>query len=139
MTTEPRLYATRAVTRAGLVPAPRSPRDTPRPPSSPSSPAGADSGDAGTPKSRPVTPELLYSNVVAGSLDSSEERGDSLARSAGQGVQVGSTNSSVSDVPLLTRDVDFGTRELLDDSAAGHGRPGSCSSGPDARGQGEPG
>ncbi|KAJ7218443.1 hypothetical protein GGX14DRAFT_390213 [Mycena pura] len=109
MTTRPSRYLTRAAVNAGLAEAPEIPRDTPRPPSPSGSQAGADSRDAGTPKSRPVTPELLYSKVVMGSLVPSNGRGGSPVSFQEHGGSTGrvSASAQLSELPSPTRDVGF--------------------------------
>ncbi|KAJ7836126.1 hypothetical protein B0H14DRAFT_3705459 [Mycena olivaceomarginata] len=101
MTTDPNRHHTRAATREGIFPAPKLPRDTP---SSPGSPAGAHRA-TGSLNSRPVTPELSYSDVVAASLS----RGVSSVPVIGQDDDSGNASASViTELPSLTRDIDFG-------------------------------
>ncbi|KAJ7230898.1 hypothetical protein B0H12DRAFT_1077304 [Mycena haematopus] len=102
MTTDPNSHHTRAATRAGVYPAPKLPRDTPSPTSSSRSPTGSLGGATGSPKTRPVTPELLYSTVASAV---SLSRGVSPV----QGDLPGSPSvSALSELPSLHRDVDFG-------------------------------
>ncbi|KAJ6518590.1 hypothetical protein C8R45DRAFT_1084705 [Mycena sanguinolenta] len=107
MTADPNNHHTRAATRAGIYPAPKLPRDTPSPTSSSSPPSPkvrVFTGATGSPKTHPVTPELLYS-AVASAL--------SLSRrvSPVQGV-VRSIPSALSEpLPSLSRDVDFSRAE----------------------------
>ncbi|KAJ7718047.1 hypothetical protein B0H16DRAFT_1797887 [Mycena metata] len=100
MATDPDRHHTRAATRAGILPAPKLPRDTPSTRTSPSEAQRA----TGSHKSRPVTPELSYSDVVAASLT----RGVSPAALEGQGEVSGAASASaLSELPPLTQDVDW--------------------------------
>ncbi|KAJ6457832.1 hypothetical protein C8R47DRAFT_1203327 [Mycena vitilis] len=102
MTADPNRHHTRAATLAGVFPAPKLPRATP---SAPSSPSGAH-GSTGSPKSRPVSPALLYSDVVAASLS----RGVSPAAPEGQGDVSGTASvGALSELLSLSRDVDYGS------------------------------
>ncbi|KAJ7075027.1 hypothetical protein B0H15DRAFT_806475 [Mycena belliarum] len=103
MSTDPKRRHTRAATTAGIFPAPKLPRDTPSP--TPPSSRASVSGVTGSPKSRPVTPELLYS-VVASAVSLS--RGVSPVACEGQG-DVPDSASALSELPSLTRDVDYGS------------------------------
>ncbi|KAJ7877277.1 hypothetical protein B0H13DRAFT_1893287 [Mycena leptocephala] len=106
MTTDPNRHHTRAATRAGVFPAPTLPRDTPPTTSSPHPSTRALGGATGSPKTRPVTPDLLYS-VVASAV--SLARGVSPAALEGQGDGPGNASANVlTELPSLTRDVDFG-------------------------------
>ncbi|KAJ7220693.1 hypothetical protein GGX14DRAFT_389095 [Mycena pura] len=109
MSTRPTRYPTRAAVNAGLAEAPDIPRDTPRPDSSSGSQDGVAYGDAGTPKSRPVTPELLYSDVVMGSLAPSNGRGGSPVSVQEHGGSTGRSGASaqLSELPSPTRDLGF--------------------------------
>ncbi|KAJ7211821.1 hypothetical protein B0H12DRAFT_1079518 [Mycena haematopus] len=105
MTTDPNRHHTRAATLAGVYPAPKLPRDTPSQTSSPSSATRSLAGATGSPKTRPVTPELLYSTVASAV---SLSRGVSPV----QGVDPSSSPSALSELPpSLSRDVDFGRTE----------------------------
>ncbi|KAJ7067755.1 hypothetical protein B0H15DRAFT_958148 [Mycena belliarum] len=102
MSTTPNRHHTRAATLAGIFPPPKLPRETPSTPSSPSEGRRT----TGSRTSRPVTPELLYSDVVAAPLS----RGVSPVAREGQGDVPGSARAStLSELPSLTRDVDFGS------------------------------
>ncbi|KAJ7334219.1 hypothetical protein DFH08DRAFT_814245 [Mycena albidolilacea] len=109
MTTDLNRHHTHAATRAGIYAALKLPRETPSPTSSalePPSPTRSDAGATGSPKTRPVTPKLLYS-VVASAVSLS--RGVSPAAPEGQGDVPGSASiSALSELPSLTWDVDFG-------------------------------
>ncbi|KAJ7883577.1 hypothetical protein B0H13DRAFT_2344086 [Mycena leptocephala] len=104
MSTDPNRHHTRAVTRAGIYPAPKLPHDTTLLSSSPPSPTRTFAGATGSPKTRPVTPELLYSAVASAV---SLSRGVSPV----QGVVLSSPSALSELLPLLSRDMDFGRAE----------------------------
>ncbi|KAJ7610723.1 hypothetical protein DFH06DRAFT_1374170 [Mycena polygramma] len=105
MATDPNRRHTRAATLAGIYPAPTLPRNTPSSSSSPPSPSL--SRATGSLNTRPVTPELLYSTVASAV---SLSRGVSPAALEGQGDVPGDASvSALSELPSLTRDVDFGS------------------------------
>ncbi|KAJ7673154.1 hypothetical protein DFH06DRAFT_1123884 [Mycena polygramma] len=105
MATDPNRRHMRAATLAGIYPAPKLPRNTPSSSSSPPSPSL--SRATGSLNTRPVTPELLYSTVASAV---SLSRGVSPATLEGQGDVPGDASvSALSELPPLTRDVDFGS------------------------------
>ncbi|KAJ7673765.1 hypothetical protein DFH06DRAFT_1292612 [Mycena polygramma] len=105
MATDSTRRHTRAATIAGIYPAPTLPHNTPSSSSSPPSPSL--SRATGSLNTRPVTPELLYSTVAAAV---SLSRGGSPAAREGQGDVPGDASvSALSELPPLTRDVDFGS------------------------------
>ncbi|KAJ7321114.1 hypothetical protein DFH08DRAFT_942061 [Mycena albidolilacea] len=104
MTADPNHHHTRAATRAGIYPAPKLPRDTPSLTSSPPSPTRSFAGATGSPKTRPVMPELLYSAVASAV---SLSRGVSPV----QGVFLSSPSVLSEPPPSLSHDVDFGRAE----------------------------
>ncbi|KAJ7912011.1 hypothetical protein B0H13DRAFT_2327748 [Mycena leptocephala] len=115
MSTDPNRHHTRAATRAGIYPAPKLPRDTPSPTSSPHSSSRSLGRATGSPKSRPVTPELLYSTVASAvslTRGVSPEKGD---------VPGSPSANALSELPSLNRDVDFGVRTKLPISTVVHG------------------
>ncbi|KAJ7665925.1 hypothetical protein DFH06DRAFT_1295147 [Mycena polygramma] len=120
MATDSTRRHTRAATIAGIYPAPTLPRSTPSSSSSPPSPSL--SRATGSLNTRPVTPELLYSTVAAAV---SLSRGGSPAALKGQGDVPGNASvSSLSELPSLTRDVDFGSvRSPSPISTVVHGEP----------------
>ncbi|KAJ7656134.1 hypothetical protein DFH06DRAFT_1298411 [Mycena polygramma] len=125
MATDSTRRHTRAATLAGIYPAPKLPRNTPSSSSSPPSPSLRRA--TGSLNTRPVTPELLYSTVASAV---SLSGGGSPATLEGQGDVPGNASvSSLSELPSLTRDVDFGSvRSPSPISTVVHGEPMSVRS-----------
>ncbi|KAJ7679494.1 hypothetical protein DFH06DRAFT_1121180 [Mycena polygramma] len=103
-------YTTRKNVRDGLASAPASLRGTSR---SASPETGSNSearqGVAGSPKSRPVSPALLYSEVTTGLPRSPQSHGSRAV------------SPQPSEVPLLTSDVDFNVLNTVDDQQDANG------------------
>ncbi|KAJ7203326.1 hypothetical protein GGX14DRAFT_570204 [Mycena pura] len=103
-------YPTRAAVRSGLAPVPTLPRQSTGGSSTPSGARSSGRGTPASPKSRPVTPELLFSKVVASPPASIQGRGSTPGSAM-------APRFSIKHYPL-SHDVDFGVLDHANEPSA---------------------